>query len=721
MKKKKSVQNLKNLATTKKRFEVKRRDFFKLLGGGIIITVGTRNPSELMALPLVQQRDIPTDYNAFLTIQEDGTVTCHVGVIEMGQGPITSLPQQVADELDVSLESVKMVMGDTMLCSYMAGTWGSLTTRQYSHHLRAACAEARAVLFQLGSEYLEMPQEDLKVKDGVIFGASNPKKQVSYGELAKGKRIERFVEVKPAAKDHTQFKYVGQSRHRADSKVKVTGEARYTGDMKLPGMVYAKVIRPPSHQVKLVAVDYSEAEKLGGVQVVRDGDLIAVLHELPDVAEKALTKVKAEYTSDENEVDDKTIFEYLLKAPSNSRETESLGDLNQGEQQADYIFESEFHDGYKAHSPIEPHTALAHWEGEKVTVWASTQTPFGSQDDIAEAMNMELENVRVISPFVGGGFGGKIYGPQIMEAVKISKLAQKPVMIHYTREEEFFMDYFRPAAVVKIKSGVTKSGKITLWNYTQHFAGNRGSDTIYNVPHVRRTGVGEKRGSPVHLFSTGAWRAPGNNTNTFCRESQIDMMAAKVGVDPVQFRLDNLADEKMIKVIEALADKFQYTPSKGPSGRGIGMACGTDAGTWLAVMIEVKVDEKTGQVQPIKAVCSQDMGMCVNPQGATLQVEGCITMGMGYALAEDIEFKGGDIITKNFDTYQLPLFSWVPETIDTVILDRMDMAPQGGGEPAIVVMGGALANAIYDACGARVFQMPMTPERVLEGIRAAKA
>ena len=173
-------------------------------------------------------------------------------------------------------------------------------------------------------------------------------------------------------------------------------------------------------------------------------------------------------------------------------------------------------------------------------------------------------------------------------------------------------------------------------------------------------------------------------------------------------------------MIEALSEKFGYTPAAGPTGRGIGMACGIDAGTWVAVMIEVKVDETTGKVQPIKAVCSQDMGMCVNPQGSTIQAEGCVTMGMGYALSEDVEFRGGDVITQNFDTNQLPIFSWVPEVIDTVILDRMDQDPQGGGEPAIICMGGALANAIFDACGARLYQMPMTPERVLEGIRNAK-
>jgi nicotinate dehydrogenase subunit B len=189
-------------------------------------------------------------------------------------------------------------------------------------------------------------------------------------------------------------------------------------------------------------------------------------------------------------------------------------------------------------------------------------------------------------------------------------------------------------------------------------------------------------------------------------------MAAKAGMDPVEFRLRNLSDEKMIAVLEALVEKFGYTPAKGPSGRGIGIACGTDAGTWVAVMVEVKVDTDTGKVEVIRAAVSQDMGLCVNPQGSIIQADGCVTMGMGYALSEDV-------ITSNFDTYQIPLFSWVPEKIDTVILDRQDQPLQGGGEPAIICMGGALANAIFDACGSRVYRMPMTPDRVVYLIAAS--
>ncbi len=708
------------LATTKSRLDLKRRDFFTLLGGGVAVYLSSRSPSELLALPLIQRREVPEDFNAFLTIYEDGTVICHVGKIEMGQGPITSLPQQVADELDISIESIKMVMGDTATCSYDAGTWGSLTTREYSHYLRAACAEARGMLIKMAGEHLEIDPGKLVVKDGVVFDASSPEKKVSYGWLTRGERIEGSLDVKPKVKDHSEFHYVGQSFLRADSRLKVTGEAVYTADVSMPGRVYAKVLRPPSHHVELKTVDYSEAEKMTGIQVVRDGDLIAVLHELPDVAERALGTIKAEYSGDENEVDDHSIFSHLMTATGNIREREKAGDLEAGEEQADLIVESEYYDGYKAHAPIEPHAAMAKWEGDKVTVWASCQSPFGAQDQIAQELGIALEEVRVISPFVGGGFGGKIYHPQVMEVVKIARIAKKPVLLTYTREEEFFMDFFRSAAAIRIRSGITEKGLISLWDYKHYFFEARGSDTIYNVPNKLTTSYSAKRESPVQPLPTGAWRAPGASSNTFARESQIDIMAAKAGMDPAEFRFLNLSDEKMIAVLEALVEKFGYTPSIGPSGRGIGMACGTDAGTWVAVMVEVKVDTETGNVQTIRAVVSQDMGMCVNPQGSIIQAEGCVTMGMGYALSEDIEFKGGDVISSNFDNYQLPLFSWIPEVIDTVILDRQDEPPQGGGEPAIICMGGALANAIFDACGARILQMPMTPERVLEGIKMAK-
>jgi nicotinate dehydrogenase subunit B len=712
----KDLSNTRNIFTPC-RPGLSRRSFFKLFGGGIFIFFSTWDPAELLALQPSGRRTLPADFNAFLRIGEDGAVSGFTGKIEMGQGPITSLCQMLADELDVVYDKVKMVMGDTDQCPWDMGTFGSLTTRVFGPPFRAAAAEARSVLLQLGSEKLGVPVAQLEVKEGLITDTLDREKQVRYAELTRGKKIERYMDKKPPVKDFNDFKIMGKPYLRQDALLKVTGQAKYAGDFHIPGMLYARILRPPSHGARLVSAETSEAEKMEGVTVVRDNDLIAVLHEKPDKAAEALVKVKGEYSFSEKEVDDKSIFGYLLKLAPEPNVVAESGDPETGKSLSRTIVESEFHNSYVAHAPMEPHTALAYMEGDRMILRASTQTPFPAQESVANALKMPPEKVQVITPFVGGGFGGKSVNPQMIEAARLAKLTGKPVMVAWTRQEEFFYDSFRPAAVVKVTSGIDGTDRISLWDYQVYFAGERGSDTIYDVPHARTTSYGRGWTAPdVHPFATGPWRAPSNNTNTFARESQIDIMAAKAGMDPLEFRFKNLKDERMVAVLRAVADKFGWTPAKGPSGRGYGIACGTDAGTWVAHMAEVKVDTTTGHVQVVRVVCAQDMGLCINPEGAAIQMEGCITMGLGYALTEELQFTGGKIHNRNFDSYQLPRFSWVPK-IETVILDQHDQPAQGGGEPAIICMGGLLANAIFDATGARLFQLPMTPQRILEALK----
>jgi len=684
---------------------VSRREFLKGLGGGIIIlfTIG-----ELTELEAQRRRgsEYPEDFNAYLRIAEDGRVTCFSGKIEMGQGAITSLAQELADELDVSLDSVDMIMGDTDTCVWDMGTFGSRTTRFFGPALRRAGAEARVVLIELASEHLTVPKNQLITKGGYVCVKGDEGRKVGYGELAKGKTIARHA--KAELKTPSEFKIMGQPTLRIDSQEKVTGRAKYAGDIRLPGMLYAKILRPPAHRATLKSIDTSAAEKVDGVQVIKHEDLIAVLHKYPDVAERALSQIKAEFNQPEETVDDKSIFEHLQKVGTEKEVVEDGGDLKTGEKFSTAIFERTYLDGYVAHAPIETHTALAHVEDNKATVWASTQAPFRLKDQVAEELGLPEDNVRIITPFVGGGFGGKTRGLQATEAAILSKLTGKPVQVAWSRQEEFFYDTYRPAAVVKIKSGITSEAEIALWDYHVYFAGERGSHHIYDIPHNQTVSVG---GDDAHPFGTGAWRAPANNTNTFARESQIDIMAHKAGIDPLEFRLKNLKDKKMTGVLKAAAETFGWKPAKAPSGRGYGIACGIDSGTYVATMAEVEVD-KSGNVKVKRVVCAQDMGLVINPQGATIQIESCITMGLGYALTEDIRFKGGEILTRNFNTYELPRFSWVPK-IETVLIDRGETVPEGGGEPAIIVMGGVIANAIFDATGARVFQMPMTPERIM--------
>jgi isoquinoline 1-oxidoreductase len=696
---------------------MRRRSFVKVLGGGIVFFFAPWGAVDLIALPVQQRRSLTKDYNAFLHIAEDGTVTCYTGKIEMGQGVITSLAQMMADELNVPLEKVKMVMGDTDLCPYDAGTWGSLTTRAFGPAMRAAAAEARAVLIAMASEKMGVPVNRLEVKDGVIADTANLSSKMTYAELARGKKLERYLDVKPSVEEHTRFTYVGKPLYHSDARDKVTGRAKYTGDLRLPDMLYARILRPPSHDARLISVDTSAAEKIKGVSVVRDGELVAVVSDSRDLTDMAVVQIDAEYASERSEINEVTIFDYINKGEFRSNVIHSGGDIDTAPQLCDQTFENEYHDPYLAHAPMEPHAALARFEGEKLTVWASTQSPFGLQDGLVRELGLSLDNVRVITPFLGGGFGGKAAYRQGIEAARLARVTGRPVMVAWTRDEEFFYDTFHAASVIRVKSGIDKAGRIMLWDYNVYLAGTRGADNIYDVPNARITSYSEDRSKyPVHPFGTGPWRAPNNNTNTFARETQIDIMAAAAGADPLDFRLRNLKDEKMKAVLRAVADKFGYVPGKAPSGRGIGIACGTDAGTWVAHIAEVKVSRSTGRIRVVRLACAQDMGLCVNPQGALIQMEGCLTMALGYTLTEEVRFDGGNIRDRNFDSYEIPRFSWLPR-LECVIMDRKDQAPQGGGEPAIIGVGAAVGNAVFDASGTRLMRMPFTPERVLKAMQ----
>ena len=696
-----------------------RREFLKSSGGGIAIFVTFGGQLGLLEPAEAQGRSgVPADFNAFLRIAEDGRVTCLTGKIEMGQGPITSLPQMMAEELGVAFEMVDIVMGDTDLCPWDRGTWGSLTTRAFGPLLRAAAAEARGVLLDLASQELRVPVSRLEVNAGVVSDRKNERKRITYGELAKGEPIERHLKLKPELKDVSQFQIMGQPKLRRDSLEKVTGKAKYAADIRLPGMLYAKILRPPAHGAKLKKADTSGARKVDGVRLVEDGDLIAVLHELPDVAQDALGRINAKFDLPPPMLTDQNIHEHLLRVAPKGEITARAGNVDKARKLADRMIETRYFDGYVAHAPIETHAALAHIERGKCTVWASTQNPFGARDKIARAIGFSPDKVRVITPFVGGGFGGKTSNMQAVEAARLARSVGRPVQVMRTREEEFFYDTFRPAAVVNIGSGIDGSGRITFWDYEVLFAGQRGAEHFYEIPNHRTTVRPQGWSGGPHPFATGAWRAPANNTNTFARESQISAMAAAAGADAIEFRLKHLGDPRMIRVLKAAAQRFGWTPAATPSKRGFGVACGIDAGTYVAAIAEVAVDARSGEVEVKRVLSAQEMGIVVNPQGATIQMEGCVTMGLGYALSEEVHFRGGQILDTNFHRYEIPRFSGVPK-IETLLVEANDIPPQGGGEPAIVVMGAVIANAIHDATGSRLKRMPMTPARVKAAIEEA--
>ena len=692
-------------------FKIDRRDFLKITGAGITIffTIG-----DLSALQQRRRggRDYPKDFNAYLRIGEDGRVACFSGKIEMGQGIYTSLAMMLAEELQVPLTSVDMVMGDTALCPWDSATVGSRSTKYFGPALRRAAAEARAVLVLLTAKELKVPQDRLYVEDGVVIDKENPETKISYAQIAQGKKIARYLEGEPSYKHYSKHTISGKSTLRTDALLKVTGEAKFTCDIQLPGMLFARIVRPPAHGAELKNIDLTAAEKVKDIKIIKDGDLIAVLHTHPDEADRALNLIKTQYDIPENAVDNQTIFKHLEEsAPSGEVVTEQ-GSLEKGKNLAVKMIESTFFNHYVAHAPLETHTAVVDIVKDEVKVWASTQSPFRVQSSVAETLGLPEEKVHVITPFVGGGFGGKTWNQQANEAARLAKLTGKPVQIAWTRKEEFFYDSLRPAAIVKAKSGIDHTGAIVYWDFELLFGGTRSSEPIYDIPHHRVFSRGAWRGdTSPHLFNVGAWRGPGSNTNVFAMESQTDIMAQAAGIDPLSFRMRNLSDERMKRVLQAVADKFGRTFSRGPSGNGYGIACTDYLGTYVASMAEVEVDKNRGKIKVKRIVCAQDTGEVINPQGARLQIEGGLIMGLGYAMSEEVKFEGGRILTENFDTYEITRFSWLP-IIETVLVENPEMAPQGCGEPAITTTGAVITNAVYDAIGIRMFELPMTAQRI---------
>ena len=698
---------------------MKRRDFLRVAGSSGLVVFFTLDPLRADQEPerLPTRAAAAADFNAYLKIGADGRVTCFVGKVELGQGAMTALPMLLAEELDVAFDSIDMVMGDTDLCPYDMGTFGSLCIWQFGPVLRAAGAEARAVLLQMAGEQLQVPADQLQVKAGVVTAANNAAKRVTYAQLVQGKRIERRLPKVPV-KPVKAFTIVGKGVVRKDAREKVTGEAKYAGDITLPGMLHARVLRAPAHDAKLEAIDTSAAEKIEGVRVVRDGDLVAVLHERRDVADKALQLVKAKASRPEPAVDDKTIFDHLLKTAPQPRTVAQGGSLEQGEQQAATVIDRTYLNSYVSHAAIETHSATAQIENGKATLWVGTQAPFSVKPAVAQAIGFPQQNVRIITPYVGGGFGGKTGAQQAVEAARLAKVVGRPVQAVWDRAEEFFFDTFRPAAVVAIRSGMTGEGKITFWDFRVVGAGDRNAQSFYEVANHRTTSAGGwQGGNPpgMHPFAVGPWRAPSVNTNTFARESHIDVMAASSGLDPVEFRRRNLTDPRMLRVLAAVEKQFGWKPGKAPSGRGVGVSCGIYSGTYAAMMCALAVDKATGRVQVERVALAQDMGVVVNPDGARQQMEGSITMGLGYALTEEVHFKGGEVLERNFDAYELPRFSWLPK-IELVLIDNPDLAAQGCGEPPIINIGAVIANAIHDAVGVRLLQLPMTPARIKEAL-----
>jgi isoquinoline 1-oxidoreductase len=386
-----------------------------------------------------------------------------------------------------------------------------------------------------------------------------------------------------------------------------------------------------------------------------------------------------------------------------------LGSITEGLAAADKTLEQTYTVAYIAHAPLEPRAAVAEWKGDKLTVWTGTQRPFGVRTELAEAFHIKEEQVRVIVPDTGSGYGGKHTGECAVEAARLARAARKPVKLVWTREEEFRWAYFRPAGVIDIKSGVRKDGTITAWDFHNYNSGGSGIQHKYNIPNQNIQFHPSQ--SPLRQ---GSYRGLAATANHFARETHIDELAHMVGMDPLEFRLLNLKDERMRGVLEAAAKSFGWQ-KKPAAGRGVGISCGFEKNGYIATCVEVAVERPVkakgdAQIKIIRVVEAFDCGAVVNPMHLKNQIEGAITQAVGGALFEAIQFSNGQILNPRFSRYRVPRFSDTPP-IEVVLVDRKDIPSAGAGETPIVGLAPAVSNAIFNATGVRLRSLPLADPR----------
>ncbi len=654
----------------------------------------------------------------------------------MGQNIRTSLTQQVAEELRVPLDAVRLVMGDTALTPWDAGTFGSRTTPTMAPQLRAAAATAREMLVDLAAQHWNTPRGTLVADAGRVVNPAT-RRSLGYGELTRGLEPRAAVktvtaagtppvaahqaaaptEAAPSAAPLTAtplaaaWKIAGTPAAKVGGRDFVTGKHQYTSDLVRPGMLHGTMLRPAGFQATLVSLDAGRAEQLPGVRIVRDGDFAGAVAPDAGTARRAIAALDARWKVPP-QPSNRELFD-LLRQPGGAGERADAGahvagSVEQAAAAADIRLEQTYTVEYIAHAPLEPRAAVAEWEGPRLTVWTGTQRPFAVRDELAEAFRIPTEQVRVIVPDTGSAYGGKHTGDAAVEAARLAKTAGRPVKLVWTREEEFTWAYFRPAGVIEVRSAARRDGTIVAWELHNHNSGPAAIGTPYEVANQRIQFHPAR--SPLRQ---GSYRGLAATANHFARESHMDELAHAVGMDPLALRLKNLAEPRLRAVFEAAAAKFGWGKRQPGPGRGFGIAGGTEKGGFVATCAEIEVEPADRRVRLRRVVEAFECGAVVNPNGLRNQVEGAVVQAIGGALFEAVEFENGRITNARFAKYRVPRFSDVPE-IEVVILDRRDLPSAGAGETPIVAVAPAVGNAIFAATGIRLRRLPLAPHGLAE-------
>jgi nicotinate dehydrogenase subunit B len=746
-----------------------RRDVLRS-AGALIVAIAI--PAEAHAAPAPGAAGkpplSPDQLDSWIAVKPDGGVTAFFGKMDMGQGVDVAIGQIVAEELDVPFERVTVVMGDTAYTVNQGGASGSTGVWKGGATLRNAAAEARRLLLAMAARRLDVPAEQLIIGDGVVSVAVDPARKTTYAELVGGRYFEAPLtwngtlgndlvatgQAKPKRPD--QYKVVGRSIPRDDVRRKVFALADYVTDVKVPGMLHGRMIRPPVAGSLPVAVDESSLRDIPGVRVIRQQGFLAVVAAKEWDAIRAAERLQVTWSESPPPFPDQgAIYDHIRRAPVTTRKVEvEEGTVDAALAGAARIVEAEYEWPFQSHASMGPACALADVRDERITVWTGSQKPHFVRDGVAKMLGRPPETVRAIWLPGPGSYGRNDAGDASMDAVLLSKEMGRPVRVQGMRHEGHGWDPKGPASVHRARAGIDAQGKVIAYHFeskgfsrfniapTEANPSDSLAGQLMGLPLASRDAFGVPQEGYVFDHRRMAWetiaplldrasplrtahlRDPVGPQMHFASESFIDELAVATGLDAVEFRLRHLKDPRDIAAVKAAAARAGWQTrvsgtqnnagSRVVSGRGLGYI--RRNGTIAVVIAEVDVDRRSGEVRPKRFVVAHDCGLIINPDGLRRTIEGNVVQGTSRSLWEEVTFTKSEVTSVDWQTYPILDIAATPEAVDIVLLDRPELPPTGAGEASTRPVAAAIANAIFDAAGVRLRRAPLTPDRVKAGL-----
>ena len=698
--------------------------------------------------------------DSFVSVEPNGKVTIFVGKVDLGTGTKTAMAQMAADELDVAFEQVEMVMGDTATTPDQWLTGANLTIAQGGGELRKACATARAALLVRAAAKLGVPASELTVNRGIVSVKTNPSQSVAYSALMQGESSASLkVDAKITTKPASEYKVVGKSIPRVDIPDKVTGQFTYAHDVKLPGMLHARVVRADELGARLQSVDDSDARKVTGfVQTVRKGDFLAVVAKSEWGAIKAAKALKLDWSAGTGLPDKATVFDYWRKQPIAKEEaTQKVGDALAALATCEKRVKASYEFAVQTHASIGPSCAVADYSAGQLVVWSPSQATHSMQSELAAVTGVAVDKVRLLYVDGSGCYGRNGHEDATADAALIAVMIGKPVRVQWMRADETARAPKSPPRAMDMEAGFDKDGNLLAWSADFHIALNHiVAFKPLDFPLLAATDLGmpkpgnwvgflfQNAGAPYALpnirvntrhvekafFRSAHLRSPGRIENSFANESFMDELAAAANADPAEFRMRYLKDPRGLAVMQAAMKRANWQTRKGTQmaantgdiakGRGIAYVRYNNATTYVAAVAEVEVNRKTGDVKVSRVCVGHDCGQIINPDGLANQIEGGVIQTVSRTLMEQVQWDKAKVTSVDWVSYPILRFPDVPR-VEVDMINTPGDVSWGAGEPTPTAIPAAIANAIFDATGARLRSLPFTPDKVQAALKAQGA